>query len=207
MVTTDPRAALAALADERGVSLSALSRMLGRNVAYLQQYVRRGSPKRLEDDDRRRLAGFFGVDEARLGGTVDPAVDGWRIPRLDVAAAAGPGAFVDTELELGSDLIDPALGRRLGLTRGQAAMIRVRGSSMEPGLVDGDQIVVDLSSRTPARRGAVFVLRIGDVLMVKRVRSGVDGPQVTSDNPAAAPVPIGPVAVIGRVVWQMRAVR
>ncbi len=204
MEPRDPRSTLAALAADSGTSLSALSRMLGRNVAYLQQYVRRGSPRRLEDDDRQRLAAFFGVAETLLGG--EGGAETWRVPRYDVAASAGPGALVDGELLSGSDLIDPALARRLGLTRGQAAMLRVRGDSMAPGLVDGDQILLDLTSRTPGARAAVFVIRIGEVLMVKRVAGARSGLVVTSDNPAAPAVPAGEVTVIGRVVWQMRAV-
>lgn len=204
MKSGDPRDALARLAEESGTSLSALSRMLGRNVAYLQQFVRRGSPRRLEDADRVRLAAFFGVDDGVLGG--EGAAETWRVPRLDVAASAGPGALVDGALLLGSDLIDPVLARRLGLQRGQVAMLRVRGDSMAPGLLDGDQIMVDLARTTPARRGGVFVIRIGDVLMVKRVAAGPGGLAITSDNPAAAPVPEGEAVVIGRVVWQMRMV-
>lgn len=60
------------MAEERGVSLAALSLMLDRNVAYLQQFVTKGSPKRLAEDDRRLLAMFFGIDERRLG-----ALDPW----------------------------------------------------------------------------------------------------------------------------------
>ncbi|MDP1025846.1 S24 family peptidase [Sphingomonas sp. KR1UV-12] len=205
MATVDPRSALAALAEGQGVSLSALSRMLGRNVAYLQQYVRRGTPRRLEDEDRQRLAAFFGVGEEALGGPGGAAA-AWRVPRLDVAVSAGPGALVDAETVLGSDLIDPALARRLGLAQGQAAILRVRGTSMAPGLVDGDQILIDTSARTPGSRGAAFVIRIGEVLMVKRVRATANGLVATSDNPQAPPVPDGEIAVIGRVVWQMRAV-
>jgi hypothetical protein len=48
-------------------SLAELSRMLGRNVAYLQQFVRRGTPVRLDEDDRLRLAQLFKVDERELG--------------------------------------------------------------------------------------------------------------------------------------------
>ncbi|MGJ3627467.1 hypothetical protein AB5I41_11770 [Sphingomonas sp. MMS24-JH45] len=57
-----PRQALARLAAAQGVSLSALSRMLGRNVAYLQQYVGRGSPRVLPEAERRQLAQFLGVN-------------------------------------------------------------------------------------------------------------------------------------------------
>jgi len=203
--TFDPRSRLRALASARGDSLSALSAMLGRNAAYLQQFVVRGSPRRLDPGDRRRLADYFGVDEIELGADAGRAA--FTLPRLDVAASAGPGAFVDGEVMLGAAALDPALAARLGLVEGQSAIVRVRGDSMEPGLIDGDLIVVDRARRSPDARGGVFVVRIDDAVMVKRVTRGRDGLSVVSDNPAAPPVPVGPVAVIGRVVWLMRAPR
>lgn len=206
MSDTDPSAALAALASDRGVSLAALSAMLGRNAAYLQQYVKRGTPRVLAERDRRVLADYFGVTEDVLGalsGRGGPL----RIPRLDVAASAGPGALVDTEIAIGADVIDADLARRLGLRDGQAAVIRVRGDSMEPGLIDGDHIVVDMADRSPGARGGVFVIRIDGATMVKRVTAKGATLVAVSDNPAAAPVPKGTIAVIGRVVWLMRAPR
>lgn len=179
--------------------------MLGRNAAYLQQFVTRGSPRMLERDDRRRLADFFGIDETLLG--AEPGRRAFSLPRLDVAASAGPGAFVDGEIALGAEAIDPALAERLGLREGKAAIIRVRGSSMEPGLVDGDLIIVDCARRSPGARGEVFVIRIEGAVMVKRVARGTGGLAVSSDNPEAVAVPAGRVEVIGRVVWLMRAPR
>ncbi|KQN27638.1 helix-turn-helix transcriptional regulator [Sphingomonas sp. Leaf38] len=202
----DPRHALATLAAARGDSLAALSAMLGRNVAYLQQYVRRGSPRILGERDRRLLAAYLGVDEAVLGAPPD-RVRGFRIRRLDIAASAGPGAQVDGEIVLGTDTLDPALARQLGLRDGQAAIIRVRGSSMEPGLFDGDHIVVDTADRTPRAKGGLYVIRIDDAVMVKRVALAGGTLVATSDNAAAGPVPEGAIVVIGRVVWQMRKPR
>ena len=204
MSDPDPRAALAALATTRGDSLAALSAMLGRNAAYLQQYVKRGSPRRLAEDDRRALAQYLGVAESVLGG--DAAASGaFRIARLAVNASAGPGALVDGEVMLGTDVIDPALARRLGLQQGQAAIIRVRGASMEPGLRDGDHIIVDTADRTPGVNGRIYVIRIDELTMVKRVAAHGRALSVTSDNPAAAAVPDGRITILGRVVWQMRA--
>ena len=202
----NPRTALATLAAARGDSLAALSAMLGRNAAYLQQYVRRGSPRILGERDRRLLAAYLGVNEAVLGAPPD-RVTGFHIRRLDVAASAGPGAQVDGEIVLGTDTLDPGLARRLGLKDGQAAIIRVRGTSMEPGLFDGDHIVVDTADRTPRAKGGLYVIRIGDAVMVKRVALSGGSLVATSDNRAAGPVPDGPIVVIGRVVWQMREPR
>src|SRR6187551_1784518 len=92
----DPRERLAELAEGRGVSLAALSRLIGRNGTYLQQFITKGSPRRLAEGDRRTLAQFFGVAEAELGGSVEKSydsnrADGWaEVPRLPLGASAGP---------------------------------------------------------------------------------------------------------------------
>jgi repressor LexA len=201
MTIVDQRAALTALAEERGMSLASLSAMLRRNPAYLQQFVARGSPRELAERDRRLLADVLGVDESALGGAAREPL--FRIPRLDVAASAGPGALVDAELVVGTESLSPALAQTLGLRDGQAGVIRARGTSMEPTLRDGDHLVVDLADRSPGRRPAVYVIRIGDALMVKRVARLGTRLVATSDNPAADPVPAGTVEVVGRVVWRM----
>src|SRR6478672_11533218 len=98
----NPRERLAYLARERATSLAKLSHMLGRNGSYLQQYITKGSPRRLEEDDRRRLAQFFGVPESDLGGPEDNsyerAGDWVPVPRLPLEASAGPGALAAQEI-------------------------------------------------------------------------------------------------------------
>ena len=51
----------------RGESWAGLSRMIGKNSAYLHQYVTRGTPQRLHEDHRLELARYLGIDERRLG--------------------------------------------------------------------------------------------------------------------------------------------
>ncbi|WP_254602927.1 LexA family transcriptional regulator [Sphingomonas bacterium] len=200
--------ALRAYATASGASLSALSRMLGRNVAYLQQYVSRGTPQRLPERERRLLADYLGVAESVLGAPAAAAVPSSTVsvPRLSIAASAGPGALVDREIMLGADAVDRRLLRQLGVAPDSAAMLRVRGTSMEPGLFDGDWVLIDTAVPAAARAG-VHVVRIDDAVMVKRLTPGPGGFVLTSDNPAAPPVPMGKVAILGRVVWQMRATR
>lgn len=200
----DPRAALVALATGRQHSLTALSAMLGRNQAYLNQFVNRGSPRQLPERERRLLADHFGVAETVLGAEPrrDAAV---RLARLDVTASAGPGANVDDEVEVGAAYLSADLAARLGLRHG--SVIRVRGTSMEPGLVDGDHIVVDTDQRSPSQAGGIFVIRVDGAVMVKRVRRERGRLSATSDNPAAPPVPDRPIHVVGRIVWQMRVPR
>lgn len=69
----DVRAEIDKLAADRNISLASLSRAARRNDAYLQQFVKRGTPKHLPEDVRLFLAMFFQIDERRLG-----ARDPWR---------------------------------------------------------------------------------------------------------------------------------
>ena len=73
MAEADPRAVLERLIRERREDYAGLSRLLGRNAAYMQQFIRRGTPKRLAEDDRRTLARYFGIEETLLGGPPVPA--------------------------------------------------------------------------------------------------------------------------------------
>ena len=215
MDSSDPRARLIELAAGQGVSLSGLSALLGRNPSYLQQFVRKGSPRKLEENDRRTLARFFGVDERELGGAGVGAAPGtyagqrrgatdWvTIPRLSLGASAGAGALDAAEIAVGHMQFAPRWLRRNDLDPAMLSVIEVEGDSMEPTLRDGDEILVDRTAR-PLRAG-VHVLRLEDVLLVKRVeRVGAERVRLISDNPAYAPVEraLGDVEVIGRVVWK-----
>lgn len=212
----DPtRARLVALAAERGVSLSALSGLLGRNAAYLQQFVRKGSPRKLEENDRRTLAEFFGVDEAELGapprdtiltvgaGAPARAADWADIPRLPLGASAGPGTLAQDAAPTDRLRFSGRWLRQQGLEPAMLSVIEVEGDSMEPTLRDGDEILVDRSPR-PLRSG-LHVIRLDDVLLVKRLEPGSAGTLlVISDNPAYPRMerPRAEVAIIGRVVWK-----
>jgi len=55
----------------RGESLASLSRLVGRNAAYFQQFIERGTPRRLPEDVRLVLAKHWRIDE-RLLGARDP---------------------------------------------------------------------------------------------------------------------------------------
>jgi hypothetical protein len=60
------RDALNYLIATQGESYLSISTLLGLNPAYVQQYIKRGSPRKLDEDDRRVLATYFGVDEDML---------------------------------------------------------------------------------------------------------------------------------------------
>lgn len=209
MVNADPRQRLRDLSSERGVSLAQLSGVIGRNTTYLQQFVRKGSPRKLEETDRRTLARYLGVDEAELGAPEEkssetPAVGDWiEIPRLPLGAAAGAGTYAGDERPIGAFGFSARWLREQGLDPGMLSTIVVEGDSMEPVLRDGDEILVDGTPRPP--REGVHVVRVDGALLVKKLGLGQPGViRLISENKLYDPVelPAGDVAVIGRVVWK-----
>ena len=201
------RARLVELTEKSRTSLSSLSSLLGRNPSYLQQFVRKGSPRKLEEADRRKLAEFFGVEETELG--ADPELqrpresDGFiAVPRLALDASAGPGAFSAEEISFDSFRFSRRWLREMGLEGADLTAIRVEGDSMEPTLRSGDEIFVDRNKR--AGEG-IHVVRIGDALHVKQVQASAPGRMtLISANEAYAPIELAreEVEVIGRVVWK-----
>lgn len=216
MDEASPRAVLDRLIRERGTSYGALSSLLGRNAAYVQQYVKRGTPRKLEEGDRRKLARFLGVDEQLLGGPKDDP--GQRrnrglltVPRLSLGASAGAGTLDEDERTAGAVAFSDRWLRDLGSRPGNLSIIRVDGESMAPTLSDGDDIMVDRADGAERLRDGIYVLRLDDVLMVKRIaltlRSGRFS--VRSDNPVYPDwedVDPHSVAIVGRVVWAGRRI-
>lgn len=206
------RAVLQRLIEERGEDYSGLSRLLGRNAAYVQQYIKRGTPKRLAEEDRRRLAQYFDIDEGLLGGgTSLAAAPAARapvsVPLLDVGASAGPGAAVDGERARAHVAFDPAWLRSVASGGPDGlSIIRVEGDSMLPALAHGDEILVDRCDGRQRLRDGIYVLRLEGALMVKRLAFNPVNKSVTirSDNDAYPSWPNcdpARIELVGRAVW------
>lgn len=216
----DPRIALDRLLTDKGIDYARLSQVIGRNPAYIQQYIKRGSPRRLAEQDRARIAAYLGVSEAMLGGPAQRIATPSRVrgpgmilvPKLAIGASAGAGASIDGEPVEGEVAFDPKWLRGLGADPRALSIIRVEGDSMAPTLDDGDDILVDGGDAAARLRDGIYVLRMDDVLMVKRVARapGQGRISVISDNPhyrSWDDLPMSAVQLVGRVVWTGRRVR
>ena len=211
----DPRLVLERLCAERGEDFAGLSRMLGRNSAYIQQYIRRGIPRRLGEEERRKLARYFGVPETVLGGPAreEPALHGLlTVKRHPVMVSAGPGALVNEELGKPYFAFDERWLKALTPSAASnLSVVRVEGDSMAPTLNAGDDILVDLGDSSDRLRDGIYVLRIDDALVVKRLAINPIARRVTvqSDSPAYPDWPDcspGEINCIGRVIWAGRRI-
>lgn len=210
---TNPQKLIEQLCLERGEDFAGLSRMLGRNPAYIQQFVRRGVPKRLKEEERRKLARYFGISEALLGGPPD---HGKRqsglvsVRRHPVRVSAGPGAVVFEELGKPYFAFDERWLKALTPTpAAHLSIVRVEGDSMAPTLNAGNDVLVDPGDGMDRRRDGIYVLRMDDIVVVKRLALHPIGRRVTiqSDNPAYPDWPdcgLDEINCIGRVIWSGR---
>src|SRR3546814_19870430 len=82
----------------------------------IQQFIKRGVPRRLSEADRKRIARYFGVPESELGGSSDDGSAATLpeafvlVPRFDVGASAGPGSRSE-ERRVGKECVSTCRSR------------------------------------------------------------------------------------------------
>lgn len=75
--------------------MRSVSRRLGKNDAYIQQYLERERPKVLPEQVRRDLAAILHVQEDEIGGMANNAPSGiGRLPKDDFEAAVIVAEYV-----------------------------------------------------------------------------------------------------------------
>ena len=183
------------LIQQKRTDLKKASLAIGRNAAYLQQYLYRGIPKTLPEDAREALAIFLGVPEESLRppkteSAVEPALPALaaaiatapptamgggmpgfsQVPELDVRASAGHGAFHEGDEEIKAVWMfpDAVIRHELRARSANLRIITIDGDSMEPLLASGDRVLVDTAQRVPAPPG-IFVIWDGLGIVAKRI--------------------------------------
>jgi SOS-response transcriptional repressor LexA len=186
------------LARRPDLDLKNLSLTIGRNHAYLQQYLMRGSPRELPEAARHGLAALLGVspDDLRstvlpMGGRIDGGMRGAAPLRaadrgdLPVYASAEGGGGVIIITSEPMDFIrrpEPLLSVRDGYA------CYVIGDSMSPAYEQGDLLLVHPGR--PARPGddCAFIRDQGDgtqqALIRRLLRSTTEKWRVRQFNPA-----------------------
>lgn len=129
------------------------------------------------------------------------------VPKLDIKLSAGNG---HEQLEINLTRSTPlafraSWVREKRLKPSKLAAMTATGNSMEPGIFDGDSLVVD-TSQTEVLDGKVYALWYDGGERVKRLyRLPGGGLRIKSDNPDHPPIEVQPeklehVRILGRVV-------
>ncbi len=190
----------AELAEKTGISQPHISQM-----ASGQKNINAEFLERICEAFGISLPDFFACESAE-----EPEIV--FVPLVRARPRAGTGGLETDGDEAGRYAFHASFLER---KRGSVLTMRlfvVEGDSMEPTLKSGDMIMVNTSDE--ARHvitGNIYLLRMGDELMVKRLETRLGGVLlVRSDNPAYEDIPVqkdevdGEVEVFGRMVWSCR---
>lgn len=179
-----------------GYTLKSASEKVGKNHAYLQQYVVRHVPENLPEDVRERLGKLLKLHPNKLRGkgparaghttqhsgessderTVDADGRTVNIHEFDVRAPSGAGGSqveitVQNAAEEAVAIYGfPSDGFRqvYGAPPESVRILAVVGDSMAPTLFPGQKIMVDINDRKPSPPG-IFVVFDGIGLVLKRI--------------------------------------
>ena len=89
--------------------------------------------------------------------------------RGNVTASMGYGLTVYDETQTGTYAINNKLARDLGINLQQSEIIFAKGDSMEPTIIGGDSLLVDLT-RKEVHDGSIYCVRIDGELYAKRLQ-------------------------------------
>ena len=133
-----------------------------------------------------------------------------RVGVVDIQVSAGDGSSALDQEPVSYMAFDRKWLRELANDMKSLRIVTVKGDSMEPDLRPGDFVMID-QGRKNAQDGGLFVVRLDDQLLIKRVqvRAG-RSVALLSANPAYSEVVVDlgsedlAFAVIGRAIWQGR---
>lgn len=210
---------------ERGLNYKEVSIELGKNQAYLQQFIERNVPAKLKEDVRAKLAEILDLPEEALGAR--PRADGTAsedhskdIPEIDLVAGMGGGGLsimentshngITFHKEVVRDhwrLPDWMLSR-MGVSAHHVAAFPSKGDSMLPTIDDGDVVFVDTRHRVPSPPGIYALADEFGGVVIKRLevtsRPGdeVITVQISSDNPrhATRELTLDEIQIVGRFI-------
>lgn len=129
-----------------------------------------------------------------------------RVPVFDLKAGRGRDPLGDIDNAVSFTMFRTLWLKALTATPvSQLAVVQMSGDAMEPTIANGDQVLVD-TAQANLRREGVYVLRLDDTLLVRRVTMHPATRKVTiaSDNGRYKPYEdLDPEALeaLGRIVW------
>ena len=216
---------------EKGFSLNSLSLQLGKNSTYLFHFVKRHSPRRLDEQSRRKLSEILAVPEQKLcdyplsngiigGGLIQDKLTtisdllGWgkdksQLPTIEVIDMEGhnKGSFNKVRgNKAGVEYISPEMMETYGIEDSRdVKIIKNIGDAMSPTITASDMIWVDTSYRKPANDG-IYLLNTPNNTIIRRLQINPfdNSLEISADNPAYKAFNVknaDDIDIVGKVLW------
>lgn len=208
----------------------ALSRRYGLSPDWLEYGSGEPRPRRLAraDDTRRPDQGLFSLERGQknpevlspvqrvvrahgMGPTAPtPEEELFYVPKAAARLCAGGGSFEVDTLPVAKYPMPLRWLSQMGRPANMIFM-DVVGNSMEPGICDGDMVLVD-QGHTRITRNWVLAVGVEEAIYLKRVEERPGGVILRSDNSAFSPMELygdelSTFSIIGKVVWLCRDYR
>lgn len=196
-------------ADRAAKSRAEIARVLGVAPPRITEMFK--GERDLSFEEARKLIIHYGIDETSSAldkVSIDDVADEYgfaMIEEVDVTFGLG-STFLYGEPEV-KGLVPINLDWLRDVRRGPLSMLKVvrgKGDSMQPTIMDGDIVLIDLSQRTVDEQDRIWAVAYGDLGMVKRLRlTPRSSVMLMSDNQVVQPIEAfdGEMQVLGRVVW------
>ena len=197
--TEHPRSFLLEMLLEKGLTLKSLSLKLGKNQAYLHQYIYRQSPKILPEAIRFNLSRLLDINERFLRPEHTEALPSNKnvsIPYLDHPSqrhySDGPWFLPETFFQ-----------GRITSTSDDIKLVVIGDNTATLNIKSGDVVMLDTADKTPLRAG-YFGIDMGDHIRVRHLEqvSIVDQRVMVSNADSTAYEMLAyVVAIHGRVIF------
>lgn len=156
---------------------------------------------------RENANGFSELEPLPVSGKALQDLGYVLIPRYDVRASAGGGAYADEQLIGSVAFTREWLHRALRANPADLVIVEAAGDSMPGSADDRDILLVDTSE--PKLRGnGVYVFLVDNLLLVKNLRLKLDGAiEISGNGQSEAPEifarnALDRLKIIGRVIWR-----
>ena len=166
---------------KRKVTYEELAPILGVGTANaLRNWNYRKRP--LKEFEIKKIDEAFNINSTQLN-KMSQNEECTEIPvRGNVSASMGYGLTVYDETQTGTYAINNRLAKDLGINLNKSEIIFAKGDSMEPTIIGGDSLLVDLT-RKEVHDGSIYCVRIDGELYAKRLQKlPPDKMKVISDN-------------------------
>ncbi len=161
--------------EEKGYTYRDVSLKIGRKDSYIQQYIKYGFPRRLNEIDRKKIAIVLGVNEedliddelkfrssdfVNLKNDSYRGIDIYKIKFSDKCYQNIVGRIIFNQDEL---------GLWFGGNTNVLKIVKQEGGSMSPLIDNGDLIVFD-ESITGFVGDGVYMIKFEDAILVKKIQ-------------------------------------
>ena len=195
-----------------------ISLKIGRKDSYIQQYVKYGFPKRLNEMDRKKICQILNIPEKEL--LDDELLKNAITPPSyeDEDIRSSNNEFISLDIHAtrpSSNIYENIIGRMslsfiefghwLSGNPFELKVLKFEGDYMEPTILNGSLIIFD-SHISSYRGDGVYVIKIGEAVQVKRLQQidaktmmlKVDSPRYQDIN-----CKISDITILGRALYQL----